>query len=77
MDLSLHYIEVKWVIVGAESGNRKDKVLPKKEWVETVVRTCEDNGISVFMKDSLIPIVGEENMRRDFPWQNQAETETK
>lgn len=25
---------------------------------------------SVLMKDSLIPIVGEENMRREFPWES-------
>lgn len=60
--------EVKWVIIGAESGNRRDKVTPKKEWVKTIVRSCKDNGISVFMKDSLIPIIGTENMRREFPW---------
>ena len=32
---------------------------------------CEAASITqaaVFMKDSLIPIVGEENMRREFPW---------
>ena len=30
---------------------------------------CEKSGIPVFMKDSLIPIVGEEGMRREFPEQ--------
>ena len=29
------------------------------------------NGVPVFMKDSLIPIIGKENMRRDFPKQLQ------
>lgn len=60
--------DIKWVIIGAESGNRRDKVTPKKEWVETIVRSCNDNGIPVFMKDSLIPIVGKENILREFPW---------
>lgn len=30
---------------------------------------CADCGIPVFMKESLAPIVGEENMRREFPWE--------
>lgn len=59
---------VKWVIVGAESGTRKCKVVPKKAWIDNIIDDCEYNGISLFMKDSLIPIVGDDNMRREFPW---------
>lgn len=62
------YMCIKWVIIGAETGNRKDKVVPQKAWIDNIVETCTNNGISIFMKDSLIPIVGEENMRREFPW---------
>ncbi len=58
----------KWIIVGAETGTRRDKVVPQKEWVSNIVEYCDDNNIPVFMKDSLIPIVGEESMRREFPW---------
>lgn len=57
-----------WAIIGAETGNRKGKVVPEKSWVENIVRYCDNNGIPVFMKDSLIPVVGEENMRRELPW---------
>ena len=56
-----------WVIVGAETGNRKGKVIPKKEWIDNIVEECKYAGIPVFMKDSLIPIMGEENMLREFP----------
>ncbi len=62
---------VKWIIVGAESGTRKCKVVPQKEWIDNINDDCDYNGISLFMKDSLIPIVGEENMRREFPWQGE------
>ena len=41
---------------------------PKKEWVESLVEDAMASVVPVFMKDSLIPIVGEENMRREFPW---------
>lgn len=59
-----------WVIVGAETGNRKNKVIPRKEWVENIVKDTDRASIPVFMKESLVPIIGEENMRRDFPWGN-------
>lgn len=57
-----------WIIVGAETGNRKDKVVPHKEWIDNIVNDCNEYNIPVFMKDSLIPIVGEQNIRRDFPF---------
>lgn len=64
----IYYKYVDWVIIGAETGNRKNKVVPPKKWIDNIVEDCDFNDISVFMKDSLIPIVGEENMRREFPW---------
>lgn len=57
-----------WVIVGAETGNRSGKIIPEKEWIDRIVKDCDLRGVPVFMKDSLIPVVGEENMRREFPW---------
>lgn len=56
-----------WVIIGAETGNRKEKVVPKKEWIDSIVSECDAAHIPVFMKNSLLPIMGEENMRREFP----------
>lgn len=59
----------RWVIIGAETGNRKGKVTPKKEWIDKICEAAYITHMAVFMKDSLIPIVGEENMRREFPWE--------
>lgn len=56
-----------WIIIGAETGNRKGKIIPKKEWIENIVEMCKEVNTSVFMKNSLMPIVGEENMLREFP----------
>ncbi len=56
-----------WVIIGAETGNGKNRVIPQKEWVGNIVKLCDEMGVPVFMKNSLVPIVGESNMRRDFP----------
>ncbi len=63
---SLH--DIDWFIVGAETGSRPGKIIPQKSWVQEVVDYCKSSGKPIFMKDSLIPIVGEENMRREFPW---------
>jgi protein gp37 len=58
---------IDWVIIGAETGNRKGKVKPSPEWVKQIVSECDKHRIPVFMKESLLPIVGEANMRRELP----------
>jgi len=45
---------LKWVIIGAETGNRKDKVIPKKEWIENIVNYCREKNVPVFMKNNLV-----------------------
>ena len=64
---------IKQIIIGAETGKRKGKVIPKKEWIDSLCQQADAYGIKVFMKDSLIPIVGEENMRRELIWNNNNE----
>lgn len=59
----------EWVIVGAETGNRKGKIKPEKEWVDKIVELCSRDNIPIFMKESLLPIMGEESMRRELPEQ--------
>jgi protein gp37 len=58
---------IEWIIIGVETGNRKNKIIIKKEWIDRFVEQCKKYNIPVFMKDSLISIVGEENMLREFP----------
>jgi protein gp37 len=48
---------VDWVIIGAETGNRKDKVVPERTWIWSIVSDCEDE-IPVFVKSSLADIWG-------------------
>lgn len=59
--------KVDWVILGAETGNRKNKVVPERSWIEGVVRRFQNCGKPVFMKDSMIPIWGE-NILTEVPW---------
>lgn len=63
--------QVDWIIIGAETGRNKNKIVPELQWIKDIVVKADYNSVPVFMKDSLIPIVGEENMRREFPKQLQ------
>lgn len=62
----------QWVILGAETGNRPDKVIPAREWVDNIVAFCAENEIPVFFKENLrehfpdLPASA-------FPWDNKAE----
>ena len=58
----------KWVIIGAETGNRKGKIIPKREWVENIVEAAQITGMNVFMKESLRGLMGDD-FRQEFPWE--------
>ena len=57
---------VDWVIIGAETGRRKNKVIPERKWIEDIVNECKENGTAVFMKSSLADIWGEP-LIQEFP----------
>lgn len=63
---------VEWIIIGAETGNRKDKIIPKREWVENIVEAASITGAKVFMKESLRCVMGEE-FRQELPWEDENE----
>jgi len=56
---------IDWIIVGAETGNRKGKVIPKREWVEDIVEYCRRKNIPIYLKDSLKNIYSREI--KEFP----------
>ena len=57
---------VDWVIIGAETGRRKNKVIPERKWIEDIVNECRKADIPVFMKSSLSDIWGGPLMQ-EFP----------
>lgn len=57
-----------WVILGAETGGRKNRIVPKEEWIGSIVFRCKSFGIPVFMKNSLEPIVGKDGMLTEMPY---------
>lgn len=60
--------QVKWVIIGAETGRRKNKVVPERKWIEDIVNECRNAyyPVPVFMKSSLADIWGEP-LIQEFP----------
>ena len=60
-------IDFNWIIIGAETGNRVNKIKPNKKWIDRIVYIARSWRHKVFMKDSLISIIGEENMLRELP----------
>lgn len=56
----------EWIIIGAETGKRKDKVVPERAWIESLVTECRKYNIPIFMKSSLAEIWNEP-LIREFP----------
>lgn len=57
----------KWTIIGAETGNRKGKITPQREWVDNIVEAASITGMKTFMKESLRELMGAD-FRQEFPW---------
>lgn len=57
-----------WIVVGAETGNRKNKVVPQKSWIDEIVSTAKRCKTPVFMKESLREIMGDDFIQQ-FPWE--------
>ena len=58
---------ISWIIVGAETGNRKGKVIPKKEWVFDIMKHCNSNKISLYIKNNLGKYYPDLKYIKEFP----------
>ena len=57
-----------WVIIGAETGNCKNKIIPKRSWITEIADHCEMMSIPVFMKESVKELMGSD-FKQQFPWE--------
>jgi len=75
LDLRLRRAGIEWAIVGAETGNSREKITPKCEWVRDICEAADRLEIPVFLKNNLRGIVGgplnapprNEPLRHEFP----------
>lgn len=45
--------QLDWIIVGAETGNRKGKVIPELSWIDNIFDYAADYSIPVWLKENL------------------------
>ena len=64
---------LKQVIIGGETGNRKGKIKPKREWVDSIVKQCDKHNVKVFMKESLRELMGAKFRQDKLIWYNYIE----
>jgi protein gp37 len=57
---------IQWIIIGAESGNRKGKVIPKLDWIWGLLNAADKHFLPVYMKDTLQPY-WYHYLRKEFP----------
>ena len=58
---------IEWFIIGAETGNRKGKIIPKKKWVENFANDYIPPAPKLFYKDSIIKLFPDIKIYREFP----------
>lgn len=68
LDLSIILWSTRQLIIGAETGNRKGKVIPQKEWITKIVEQADKHGIRVFMKESLRKLMGDDFRQDKLIW---------
>jgi len=56
---------IDWVIIGAETGNRKGKIEPRTKWIAKLLNAANMYDLPVYMKHNLKPYWPRE--RKEFP----------
>lgn len=55
-----------WIVIGAETGSSKDKIKPKREWIQNIVDECRKTNTPLFMKNSVLEI-WEDPLIQEYP----------
>lgn len=51
--INFYFSKIDWIIIGAETGNRIGKIIPKKEWIESIIENAKLEKIPIFIKDNV------------------------
>lgn len=57
----------RWTIIGAETGNRKGRIIPERKWIDNIVEAAGITRMKVFMKESIRELMGND-FRQELPW---------
>ena len=58
---------INWIVVGTMTGVQSRKVHTEPEWAWSLTNQAHVLDIPVFMKEDLVPIIGNENMIQEIP----------
>ena len=58
---------INWIVVGTMTGVQSRKVHTEPEWAWSLTNQAHVLDIPVFMKEDLVPIIGNENMIHEMP----------
>ena len=58
---------INWIVVGTMTGVQSRKVHTEPEWAWSLADQAHVLDIPVFMKEDLVPIIGDENMIQEMP----------
>ena len=58
---------INWIVVGTMTGVQSRKVHTEPEWAWSLTDQAHVLDIPVFMKEDLVPIIGNENMIQEMP----------
>jgi len=58
---------INWVIIGAETGNRKGKITPNGSWVFNIFDYCKNHNTPIYIKNSLVKYYSEYGGYKEFP----------
>lgn len=66
-DATKTFRKLKWAVIGAETGQNAEKVIPKAGWIQDILTSADAAGTPVFMRSSMENVVGVQSMRREKP----------
>lgn len=58
---------IDWIVIGTMTGAKSKKIKTNPDWAKSLLEQAHELSIPVFMKEDLIPIMGEENMIQELP----------
>jgi protein gp37 len=61
------FSKTDWLIVGAETGHRKGKIIPDPAWIQALIDNARAEGIPCFIKNNVVDVLGEEYRIQEFP----------
>ena len=59
--------KINWIVVGTMTGAQNRKIHTEPEWAWSLADQAHALGIPVFMKEDLVPVIGDENMIQEMP----------